>query len=137
MLKKPITYTNYNGVTVTENFYFNLNKAEILEMEITTNGGLTDRLSDIANAKDSTSIYKAFKDIILKAYGEKTPDGKYFHKSEELSTAFSHTEAYSVLITEFFSDPDAASKFIKGMIEGAVGEAVDNDSTPSLPSATN
>ena len=116
MLKKTITYTDYNGIERTEDFRFNLSKAELAEMEMSTSGGLTEMIERIVAAQDAPSIIKIFKDLILKAYGEKSPDGKRFIKSEELSTAFSQTEAYSQLFMELASNPDEAAKFINGII---------------------
>lgn len=116
MLKKTITYSDYNGTERTQDFYFNLSKAEILEMEMGTSGGLAEMIQRIVAAQDAPAIIKLFKDLILKAYGEKSADGKRFIKSEELSTAFSQTEAYSILFMELATDADAAAKFVNGII---------------------
>lgn len=116
MLKKTITYNDYNGTERTEDFYFNLTKAEIMEMELSTSGGLAEMITRIVAAQDQPAIIKVFKDLILKAYGEKSPDGKRFIKSDELAMAFSQTEAYSELFMELASDAEAASKFITGII---------------------
>jgi hypothetical protein len=116
MLKKTITYSDYNGTERTQDFYFNLSKAEILEMEMGTSGGLAEMIQRIVAAQDAPAIIKLFKDLILKAYGEKSADGKRFVKSEELSTAFSQTEAYSILFMELATDADAAAKFVNGII---------------------
>lgn len=116
MLKKVITYTDYNGVERTEDFYFNLSKAELVEMEMNTTGGLTEMITKILAAQDIPSIIRVFKDLLMKAYGEKSPDGKRFIKSEELSIAFSQTEAYSKLFMELATDADEASKFINGIM---------------------
>ena len=116
MIKKTITYTDYNGVERTEDFYFNLTKAEIMEMELSTTGGLADMIQRIVAAQDAPALIKIFKDLVLKAYGEKSPDGKRFVKSEEISTAFSQTEAYSMLFMELAMDADAAAKFVNGIV---------------------
>lgn len=116
MLKKTITYTDYNGTERTEDFYFNLSEAEITEMEMSTTGGFADMIQRIVNAQDIPSIIKIFKDLLLKSYGEKSPDGKRFMKSEELSTAFSQTEAYSILFMELATDADAAANFVNGIV---------------------
>lgn len=123
MLKRTITYTDYNGVERTEDFYFNLSKAEIMEMELSTEGGMADMISKIVSAQDTPSIIKIFKDLLLKAYGEKSPDGKRFIKSKELSDSFSQTEAYSILFMELATDADAASKFVNGIIPSDVAKA--------------
>lgn len=119
MLKKTITYTDYNGLERTEDFYFNLTKAEVMEMELSTTGGLTEMVSRIVAAKDTPAIVKVFKEMVLKAYGEKSPDGKHFIKSDEIRNAFAQTEAYSILFMELATDSDAAAKFFNAIIPSA------------------
>lgn len=116
MLKKTITYTDYNGSERTEDFYFNLTQAELMEMEMGTTGGMAEMIKKIVAAQDAPSIIKVFKEIIFKAYGEKSPDGRRFIKSTELSEAFSQTEAYSTLFMELSTDADAAAKFVNGIM---------------------
>ena len=115
MLKKTITYTDYNDVERTEDFYFNLTKAELMEMEMGAVGCLSGMIEKIVSAKDAPAIIKVFKELVLKAYGEKSADGKRFIKSKEISDAFSQTEAYSQLFMELATDADAASKFVNGI----------------------
>lgn len=121
MLKKTITYTDYNGVERTEDFYFNLTKAELMEMEIGTTGGMADMIKRIIDAKDAPAIIKIFKELVLKAYGEKSVDGKRFVKSEEISNGFAQTEAYSQLFMELATDADAAAAFVNGIIPNIPG----------------
>lgn len=116
MLKKRITYTDYNDVQRTEDFMFNLTKAEVMEMEMGTTGGFTQMVNGIIAAQDAPAMIKIFKDLILKSYGVKTPDGKGFRKSEELSKAFSETEAYSQLFMELATDDKAAAAFVTGIL---------------------
>lgn len=116
MLKKTITYPDYNGVERTEDFYFNLSKAEVMEMEMSTTGGLGAMVEKIVAAKDAPSIIKVFKDLILKSYGEKSADGKRFMKSPELSEAFAQTEAYSILFMELATDAEAGAAFVNGIV---------------------
>ena len=120
MLTKTIKYTDYNGVEREETFLFNLTKAELMEMELGTTGGLTEMIQKIIETKDAPSIIKIFKDIILKAYGEKSLDGKRFIKINDagipLSNAFSQTEAYSQLFMELATDSKAAAAFINGIV---------------------
>lgn len=115
MLKKTITYTDYNGEERTEDFYFNLTPAEITEMQYEVDGGLEERLKRIVNSKDQPAIIKEFKKLILKAYGEKSPDGKHFMKSEEISNLFAHTEAYSILFMELATDAQKAADFVNAI----------------------
>lgn len=116
MLKKDITYVDYNGVERTEPKYFNLTKAELMEMEMSTAGGLAEMIQRIVAAQDAPAIIAIFKKLILKAYGEKSPDGKRFIKSEQLSTEFSQTEAYSQLFMELAMNDKAAAEFINGIV---------------------
>lgn len=116
MLKKTITYTDYNGNERKEDFYFNLTQAEIMEMEMSTSGGLAEMIQRIVDAQDAPAIIKIFKDLVLKAYGIKSPDGKRFIKNDEVREEFAQTEAYSILFMELATDADAASKFVNGII---------------------
>lgn len=128
MIKKTITYTDYNDIERTEDFYFNLSKAELMEMEMSTAGGMTEMINKIVASMDAPAIIKIFKDLILKAYGEKSADGKRFMKSEELSNSFAQTEAYSILFTELATDADKADEFIKGITPN-----VDNNGKANHP----
>ena len=119
MLKKTITYVDYNGTERKEDFYFNLSKAEIMEMEMGTTGGMVEMINRIVAAQDAPAIIDVFKKMILRAYGEKSADGKRFIKSKEISEAFSQTEAYSQLFMELATDADAASKFVNGIVPAA------------------
>lgn len=116
MLAREITYTDYDGVERTETFYFNLSKAELAEMQLTHEGGYSEYIERIVKAKDQIQLVKAFKSLILQAYGEKTEDGKRFRKSEELSDNFSQTEAYSELFVDLISNTDAAIAFVNGIM---------------------
>lgn len=130
MLKQTITYTDYNGVERTEDFYFNLTEAEIMEMEMGTTGGLAEMITKIVAAKDAPAVIKVFKDLVLKAYGEKSADGKRIIKSEEISTAFSQTEAYSQLFMKLATDAEEGSKFVNGIVPAKMSARAN-----ALPSA--
>jgi len=115
MLKKTISYTDFNETERTEDFYFNLTKAEVMEMEMSTDGGFAERVTKIVAAQNVPAIIKIFKTLILDAYGEKSPDGKRFIKNQELTDSFVQTEAYSNLFMELATDEDAAAKFVNGI----------------------
>lgn len=116
MLKKEITSTDFNGVTTTETYYFNLTQAEVMEMEMGTTGSFSEMLQRIIDARDTASIIKVVKDLILKSYGIKSLDGKRFEKSPEISEAFTQTNAYSVLFMELATDDNAAAEFVNGIM---------------------
>lgn len=124
MLKKEITYTDYNGTERTESFFFNLTQAELTEMEMSTTGGLTEMIKRIVSAQDTPAIISIFKKLILKAYGVKSDDGRRFKKSEELSKEFSETEAYSILFMELATNEKSASEFVNGIIPSEAAKVV-------------
>lgn len=118
MYKKTIKYTDYNGVEREEDFYFNLTQAEVAEMELSTTGGLNEYIQKIVKADNRPELVRLFKELILKAYGEKSDDGKRFIKRRNgyyLSEDFEQTEAYSILFMELASDTDAATAFVNGI----------------------
>lgn len=116
MVKKDITYTNYNDVVVTEPFYFNLTKAELLEMELTQHGGFQGFIKLIIDAKDQPTIIRLTKELLLKSYGEKTPDGKRLMKSAEISHNFECCPAYEIMFMMLATDDEEAAKFINALI---------------------
>lgn len=116
MLKKTITYTDFDGNERTEDFYFNLTKAELAEMDLSTEGGLKAKIDKITNERNFVEIVKIFKELILASYGEKSLDGKRFIKTEEATLGFTQTEAYSNLFMELATDADAAANFINGIV---------------------
>ena len=122
MLKKTVTYVDYNGVERTEDFYFNLSKAEVAEMELSVEGGFSKMLEEIVKSNDNVRIVELFKQMVLKAYGEKSADGKRFVKSKELSEAFSQNEAYSEIFMELALDEKAAAAFVNGIMPANLGK---------------
>lgn len=122
MIKKTIPYTDYNGIERKEDFYFNLTKAEVMELEMSTQGGLAEMIQRIVAAQDQPAIIKIFKDLIIKAYGVKSPDGKKFIKNQEVVDDFVQTEAFSELFMELATDADAAAKFVNGIVPANLAE---------------
>lgn len=116
MLKETIEYTDYNGVVRKEDFRFNLTQAEVVEMEMTEEGGMVAMIQRIVDAKDSKAIMKTFKDLVLKAYGVTSADGRRFIKSDELREEFSQTEAYNILFMKLATDSDVAAAFVNGIL---------------------
>ena len=128
MLKKTITYYDYNGVERTEDFYFNLSKAELMEMEMSISGGLTEMIEKIVATKDAPAILKIFKELVLKAYGEKSADGKRFEKKNgALAEAFAETEAYSQIFMELATDADKAAEFVNGIMPSDIAKQLPKD----------
>lgn len=116
MIKWTIEYVDYNGDSVKEDFYFNLNKAEIMEMNLEANGAYAEYLQKIVDQRDGKKLAHEFKRLILSSYGEKSADGRRFVKSKELADAFVQTEAYSELYLELMTDPEACERFVRGIM---------------------
>lgn len=135
MIKKTINYTDYNGVERSEDFYFNLTKAELMEMELGTTGGFTEYVQSIVDAQDAPTIMKIFKELILKAYGQKSLDGKRFIKNDQIRDEFTQTEAYSQLFMELATNEEEASKFVNGIIPQDLAAQVKE--TPATIAAKN
>lgn len=125
MIKKTLTYTDYNGVERTEDYYFNLTEAELVEMELSIDGGMQKKIEKIMNSKDMKQIIEVFKDLILRSYGEKSDDGKRFIKNKEITEAFTQTEAYSMLFMKLATDEKEASDFVNGILPAKFREAVE------------
>lgn len=116
MIKKTITFNDYNGVERKEDFYFNLSKFEVMKMEMGKKGGLAEYIQSIVAAQDAPSIIAIFEDLVLKAYGVKSADGREFIKNDQVRDSFKQTEAYSIICMELATDADAAAKFINGIV---------------------
>lgn len=116
MIKKTITYKDFNGNDRTEEFYFNLTKAEVTRMEMSTTGGMAEMIQRVIAAQDAPSLIQIFEEMIQKSYGVKTPDGRGFVKRQEDLENFMATEAYSQLFMELVTDADSAAEFVNGII---------------------
>lgn len=132
MLSKKIKYLDFNGNEREEEFLFNLTQAEVMEMELSETGGLAESIKKVIAAQDAPKIIKIFKELILKAYGEKSADGKMFMKSEELSRNFSYTNAYSKLFMELATDDQAAAAFVNGIVPSDTEDTADSTNQKSL-----
>jgi hypothetical protein len=132
MLKKTITYIDFNGTERTEDHYFNLMKSECIEMMMSADGDFEEMIKRIISSKNGALIMKTFKEIIMKSYGIKSLDGKRLEKSEEISKAFTETEAYSTLFMELCTDADAAAKFVNGILPHNVNSSLQTNVNTDL-----
>lgn len=130
MLVKEITFKDYDGNERTETHYFNMEKNELIELEISSVGGLEESVKRIVQARRGKEIMDTFKNIILKSYGEKDLDGVHFNKSEEISNRFYNSKAYDVLFMELVTDDQAAANFINGILPDDVN--VDNNKVEEM-----
>lgn len=116
MLKEKIKYVDYNGLEREEDFYFNLNRVELVELQLSTPGGFDAKLKKAIDDKDVSTLIEIVKDLVIKSYGVKSEDGKRFIKSKELTDSFIQSEAYNTLFMKIISDADYAPKFINAII---------------------
>ena len=120
MIKETITYIDYNGIERKEEHYFHMNETEIMDMQLSTTCGLDVYIKKIVDAQDLPALVKIFKELVLKAYGEKSPDGRSFIKEDEdgrpLCNKFKQTEAYSTFFMKLARDSEAAIKFVNGIM---------------------
>ena len=125
MLKKTMTYEDYNGQTVTEDFYFSISKAELIELEIKSGeGGYSGLLKQIIASQDNMAMLDTFKEIIRMSVGRRSDDGKRFVKSDEITQDFQQSPAYDQLLLSFYTDENAAVEFVTGIVPGDMAEAV-------------
>ncbi len=116
MLKKPITYTDWNGVQRTEDFYFHLSKLDLAKLQSSVKGGYDVNVRSIAAGGDGKSIMEFFENFIKLSYGEKSEDGRRHMKSEEITRAFMETPAYEALFEELVTDAKAAAAFYNAVM---------------------
>lgn len=126
MIKWPIKYTDYNGNEISEDFYFNLNKAELIQMQFDVNGAYSQFIERVTNERDLKTIGAEFRKIILSSYGKKSDDGKRFIKTQELRDEFEQSEAYATLYVELLSDSDKMVNFVRGILPKDLQDARDS-----------
>lgn len=135
MIKKTMTYIDFNGVERTEDLYFNLTTSEVMEMEMSTKGGLAESIQRIISAQDQPAIIKIFKDLIVRSYGVKSPDGKRFIKNQEVIDEFVQSQAFSDLFMELATDADKAAEFINGVVPADMAKQIEAENKKNAKAA--
>lgn len=134
MLKKTITYENYNGDTVTDDFYFNLTKVECMELEYSfgANNTLSNAITTLVESEDIGALIAAIKKILLMSYGIKTPDGKRFIKNDSIREEFEQSPAFENIYWDLVTNPDEAASFISGIVPQNVRDSLGEDPKQAL-----
>lgn len=136
MLKKEITYVDFNGDERTETFYFNMTKTELTELDIESGGTLAEGLKRMIRTQDAAGLALFFKNLIIRAYGEKSDDGRFFDKGDDYSLGkrFTRTNAFDKMFTEMLSDPtgNKMQDFIYGVVPSDIAAQAQAETTPKL-----
>lgn len=132
MLKKTITFKDLDDKPVTEDFYFNLSKAEIAELQFSKEGGLLEFLQKIIAKNDAGEVITTFKEIVSQTVGKRSEDGRRFVKSKEITDEFLQSEAYSVLFMELLTNAGKAAEFIKGIVPADLAEGITDEKIAQL-----
>lgn len=133
MLKRPIKYTDFNGNEITEDFYFNLTKAEVVKMQLSIDEGLAEMLQRIVQTEDKPALIREFENILLMSYGVKSEDGKRFVKNDELRADFLNSAAYDQLFTELITNEQVIADFILGVLPNDMKALVQGNSDQDKP----
>lgn len=133
MLKKTIIFDDLDGNKVTEEFYFNLSRAEITEMEFSQSGGLSAHLTTVVEAEDAGKLIAVFKDIIVRSIGLRSEDGRRFIKNQEITDNFMQSDAYSVLFMELATQAEAAAAFVNAVIPSGLETELAAKTDVALP----
>lgn len=132
MLKYDLKYVDYNNEKVQKNFYFNINKLELMKLQVSVDGGLDTKLTKIVEANDYAEILKFFTEIVKLAYGEKSDDGQTFIKSEKLSNAFVQSAAFEQMCNDFFfSNEETGAKKVVDFINGIIPQDMRKKQSPA------
>ena len=132
MYKITKKFEDFNGVEKEQDFYFNLTKADILK--ISEDGGMDQRLERLVKTKDMKEAIKVFEGLLLMAYGVKTDDGR-FVKNDQVRAEFASSAAYSEIYFDLATDPEAAKKFVEGVVPKFEEQANKVTSIPAPPIA--
>lgn len=115
MIKKTLTFENYDGETVTEDFYFNIEQFELVELEASENDGISKYLESIVSESDGAKIIAMYKKLLLLGYGQRTAKGG-FSKTDEIRNEFMASKAFSIIAMEIMTEPGAAVEWVRGML---------------------
>lgn len=135
MLKKTITYTDYDGMERTEDFWFNLSKTELTKLDAELPGGVLGVLRKIIDKKDRKALVDFIETLILRSYGEKTLDGKRFVKNPDMAEEFMQTPAYDELFMSILSDTDSQTSFINGVIPQSMAKEIEHTDKKQVENA--
>lgn len=133
MYTKKITYTDWLGNERTEEFNFTITKAALMEMQFEREGGMREYLQRIIDAKNRKELMEMFKDLVLRAYGEISEDGKYFIQDDNTKKRFASSPVYSMLFMKMTDDADFAKEFVNGILPPDLDKAAAKPGLAPIP----
>lgn len=137
MTSRTIKYTDFKGNEREKTYYFNLTQQELIEMQSSVDGGLSEYGKRIIEAQNVPEVMALFKKLILMSYGEISPDGDRFIKNDpvrgRLADEFAQTNAFSQLYMEFLEHPERGAEFFSDIVPAEIREAVKNEEGHSYP----
>lgn len=137
MITKTITFEDFNGKELTEEFCFHLSEAAIIEMELSKKGGLTEFIKKIVAEEDGEKLVELFKNLLKKTVGKKSEDGRKFIQNEEITNDFIQTNAYSKLFVELATNAGQAAAFVNGIVPASMQEELKKQqSVADLPAVS-
>lgn len=143
MIKKTVTYKDFNDEEQTDELLFHMSKADLIQLQMEEGGdGFGEYIQQITDAEDSAEVWRIFKKILKMSFGKKSPDGKRFIKTDEQWDEFTSSEAYSTLVMDLMSDPNAMAEFITKLVpqdlDADVAKITATNGAPqAAPAATN
>lgn len=124
------TYTDYNEVEKTETFWFNLNKAELMQLALGPKGGLEGVIEEITRTTDTGRVLDLIKEILLMSYGRKTPDGRFAKTDDDghkYALEFEQTAAFDEIYVDLFNDVDSLIAFVNGVVPAKLRDDVSSE----------
>ena len=135
---KEVTYTDYFGNQRTEKCHFQLSESELTELAYSVKGGFIAAMTRMIDDRNEPELVENYKKLLLLAYGEISPDGRRFMKSEELSREFSQTPMYDKIFMELTTSETALSDFVRNVIpQNLSNDLPDNISVDTLKDLVN
>ena len=128
MIKKTMTYVDFNGETVVEDLYFNLNALEYTRLTARNGGDLDKRIAELVEKDDTEGIIALMEDLLLSSYGVKSEDGRRFVKTKQVREDFEYSQAYAELFVILLTNPEETKKFGQGIASSAQAQ----QSVPTL-----
>lgn len=141
MIKRTVTYEDFNGVTHTEDLYFNLTKTEMSKIVLEeakfdpdgnqdeeSMNAFSDRLREIGRSGDGKKIIDMFEWLLKISYGEKSEDGRRFVKNDEVYEDWRYSASYDQFWQDLMlSETGDMVEFINGIIPADLMKAAEND----------